>query len=96
MCHIKNVLPSLHYLFIYLLIYQDLHKLITPSQQVTDSTLGIVGMGNIGKALAEKAKGFRMNILYHTRTRKELQVEKHLGKPQTRRLICNIIYLVML
>ena len=47
--------------------------------QVTGSTLGIVGFGNIGRALAEKAIGFKMNILYHSRTRKEVQ-EKQLGK----------------
>jgi len=59
-------------------IRRDLTELISPTQQVTGSTLGIVGMGNIGKALAEKANGFKMNILYHSRTRKEGQ-EKHLG-----------------
>ena len=31
-------------------------------------TLGIIGMGNIGKSFALKAKAFGMNILYHTRT----------------------------
>ena len=43
------------------------------------STLGIIGFGNIGKAVAEKAKGFNMKILYYSRTRKEDQ-EKCLGK----------------
>ncbi|KAJ7382106.1 hypothetical protein OS493_036945 [Desmophyllum pertusum] len=49
-----------------------------PGQQVTGSTLGIVGLGNIGRAVAERAKGFKMNILYHSRTRKE-EMEKYLG-----------------
>jgi len=31
-------------------------------------TLGITGMGNIGKSFALKAKAFGMHILYHTRT----------------------------
>jgi len=36
--------------------------------QVTGKTLGIVGMGRIGKAMAEKAHfGFGMRILYHNR-----------------------------
>lgn len=53
--------------------------MFSPIQQVTGSTLGIIGFGNIGKAVAEKAKGFKMEILYYSRTRKEDQ-EKHLGK----------------
>jgi glyoxylate reductase len=31
------------------------------------STLGIIGMGNIGKQVAKRAKGFDMRILYHNR-----------------------------
>lgn len=53
--------------------------MISPAQQVTGSTIGIVGFGNIGRAIAERAKGFKMNILYHCRTRKE-GLEKYLGK----------------
>jgi lactate dehydrogenase-like 2-hydroxyacid dehydrogenase len=37
--------------------------------QVTGKTLGIVGMGRIGRAVAERARGFRMPILYHNRNR---------------------------
>lgn len=33
-------------------------------------TIGIVGMGRIGEAVAKRAKGFNMNILYHNRSRK--------------------------
>jgi len=58
---------------------QYLAQFIPPSQQVTGSTIGIVGLGNIGRAIAERAKGFKMNILYHSRTRKEEQ-EKYLGR----------------
>ncbi|XP_073258084.1 probable 2-ketogluconate reductase [Porites lutea] len=50
----------------------------SPIQQVTGSTLGIIGFGNIGRAVAAKAKGFNMKILYYSRTRKEDQ-EKCLG-----------------
>ncbi len=32
-------------------------------------TLGIVGMGKIGSAIAARARGFEMRILYHNRTR---------------------------
>ena len=34
------------------------------------STLGIVGLGRIGLAVAKRAYGFNMNILYYSRTRK--------------------------
>lgn len=31
------------------------------------ATLGILGMGRIGQAIAERARGFRMTVLYHNR-----------------------------
>jgi len=36
---------------------------------LTGKTLGIVGMGRIGRAVAERCRGFRMPVLYHTRSR---------------------------
>ena len=45
---------------------------------VWGKTLGIVGMGRIGQAVARRARGFGMEILYHNRSRKE-QAEKELG-----------------
>ena len=59
------------------LFYQNIARSL-PSSQVTGSTLGIVGFGNIGRALSERAKGFKMNILYHCRARKE-ELEKSSG-----------------
>ncbi|ASJ12791.1 glyoxylate reductase [Thermococcus thioreducens] len=41
-------------------------------------TIGIVGFGRIGQAIARRAKGFGMRILYNSRTRKP-EVEKELG-----------------
>lgn len=38
-------------------------------KQVTGARLGIVGMGRVGRAFAEKARGFRMEIHYHNRSR---------------------------
>ena len=35
---------------------------------VTGKTLGIVGMGRIGRAVAERAEGFKMKLLYHNRS----------------------------
>jgi lactate dehydrogenase-like 2-hydroxyacid dehydrogenase len=36
---------------------------------MTGKTLGIVGMGRIGRGVAERVRGFRMNVLYHNRNR---------------------------
>ena len=33
------------------------------------TTLGIVGMGRIGRAIARRARGFEMRVVYHNRTR---------------------------
>jgi glyoxylate reductase len=35
--------------------------------EVTGKTLGIIGMGRIGQAVARRAVGFRMSVRYHTR-----------------------------
>jgi glyoxylate reductase len=40
--------------------------------------LGIVGLGRIGQAVARRAKGFDMEILYYNRSRKE-EAEQELG-----------------
>lgn len=37
--------------------------------EVTGKTMGIVGIGRIGRAVAQRARGFGMPILYHNRTR---------------------------
>lgn len=47
-------------------------------QEVTGCTLGIVGMGRIGKQVAKRAAAFDMRILYHNRNRDE-QAESELG-----------------
>ncbi|MEK3807310.1 D-glycerate dehydrogenase [Bacillus sp. FSL H8-0547] len=45
---------------------------------VHHKTIGIVGMGNIGRAVAKRAKGFDMDILYHNRSR-DMEAEESLG-----------------
>lgn len=35
--------------------------------EVSGKTLGIIGMGRIGQAVAQRAAGFRMKVRYHTR-----------------------------
>lgn len=42
-------------------------------------TLGIIGLGRIGKAVAARASGFGMKILYHSRTRLARWEEEKMG-----------------
>lgn len=37
--------------------------------EVSGTTLGILGMGRIGRAIARRASGFSMPVIYHNRTR---------------------------
>ena len=48
-------------------------------RDVFDATLGIVGMGRIGQAVARRASGFNMKVLYNTRTRLSKQEERKLN-----------------
>jgi glyoxylate reductase len=43
------------------------------------STLGLIGLGRIGQAVARRAKGFNLKILYHNRHRLEASLEQELG-----------------
>ncbi len=47
--------------------------------EVSNSTLGIVGMGDIGTKIAKRALGFGMKILYNKRRRQEESVERALS-----------------
>jgi glyoxylate reductase len=47
-------------------------------QNVHGATIGIIGLGKIGSAVARRARGFDMEILYHSRRRNEA-AEKELG-----------------
>jgi lactate dehydrogenase-like 2-hydroxyacid dehydrogenase len=40
-----------------------------PGADLHHRTLGIIGMGRIGRALARRAAGFAMRVVYHNRTR---------------------------
>lgn len=42
-------------------------------------TLGIFGLGRIGAAVARRARGFNMRIIYHDEIRKDTGVEEELG-----------------
>lgn len=49
---------------------------------IYSKTIGIVGMGKIGEAVARRAKGFGMEILYHNRSRK-MDAETEMGAQYT-------------
>jgi glyoxylate/hydroxypyruvate/2-ketogluconate reductase len=47
---------------------------------VHGATLGILGMGRIGQAIAKRgAKGFDMPVIYHNRSRLDASIEQELG-----------------
>jgi glyoxylate/hydroxypyruvate/2-ketogluconate reductase len=46
---------------------------------VYGSTLGIVGMGRIGQAIARRAQGFNMRVIYHNRSRVAPAIEAELN-----------------
>ncbi len=53
--------------------------LLLLGDDVHGKTLGIFGLGRIGTAVARRAKGFNMRIIYHSRTRKDAALEEELG-----------------
>lgn len=46
-------------------------------QSLAGRTLGIIGLGRIGEAIAHRALPFKMKIAYHNRTRKKLPYTYH-------------------
>lgn len=58
--------------------------------RIGDKTLGIIGFGRIGEAVAVRARAFGMNILYNKRHRLPASVEEELGiafEPDLDRLV---------
>lgn len=47
-------------------------------KDLSGSTLGVIGAGKIGQAVMRRGKGFGMDIVYYSRTRKE-DLEKDIG-----------------
>ncbi len=55
------------------------HPMMLLGTEVNGKTLGIVGMGRIGRAVAKRAKGFNMRILYYDVKPLPKEVEQELG-----------------
>ncbi len=47
--------------------------------EVTAKTLGVVGLGRIGRAVVKRCRGFEMKAIYHSRTRLGAREEAALG-----------------
>jgi len=58
--------------------WQSWSPFLLAGADVHHKTIGIVGMGKIGQAVARRARGFGMEILYHNRTR-HMEAEQELG-----------------
>lgn len=43
------------------------------------STLGIIGLGRIGQAVARRSQGFNLNVIYYNRQRLDVNLEEKLG-----------------
>ena len=58
--------------------FKTWHPALLMGQNVHGKTLGVFGMGRIGSAVARRASGFGMKVLYHNRSRNEAS-EKETG-----------------
>ncbi len=54
------------------------HPMLLLGTDVYGKTIGIIGMGRIGQAVARRARGFDMRILYNSRRRLPSDVEREL------------------
>ncbi|WP_229672300.1 2-hydroxyacid dehydrogenase [Pullulanibacillus camelliae] len=50
--------------------WQSWSPMLLTGQDIFGATIGIIGLGRIGEAVARRAKGFDMNVLYYNRRRK--------------------------
>jgi len=59
--------------------FQFWAPLLFLGRDVSGKTVGIVGLGRIGRAVAQRARGFGMRILYHNRRRLAAKEESAMG-----------------
>jgi glyoxylate reductase len=72
----RNLVPGVHHAQSPRFIHYEPHILL--GTEVHGATLGIVGLGHIGREVARRARGFDMPVLYHNR-RPDPQAEAELG-----------------
>ena len=53
--------------------------MVLQGQDIYRATLGIIGLGRIGAAVARRARGFDMKVLYFSRTRRSPEEEREMG-----------------
>jgi glyoxylate reductase len=53
--------------------------MVLQGQDIHNAVLGIIGLGRIGAAVARRARGFDMKVLYFSRTRRSPEEENSLG-----------------
>ncbi|MEM3641064.1 MAG: hydroxyacid dehydrogenase [Candidatus Bathyarchaeia archaeon] len=76
MIAVAKKIPQAHYAVKFEKNWSVRYKYI--GAEVYKKTLGLIGLGTIGRSVAKRAKGFDMRILYNSRTRKP-DMEKELG-----------------
>lgn len=59
--------------------YRGWAPMLLLGQDIYGKTLGLVGLGRIGEAMARRARGFGMKILYHDARRRTPEEEQALG-----------------
>ncbi|WP_369018219.1 glyoxylate reductase [Thermatribacter velox] len=59
--------------------FRGWEPLLLLGTDVYGATLGIIGFGRIGQAMARRASGFNMKVIYYDSQRAPSQVEKELG-----------------
>ncbi|NMM27711.1 MAG: D-glycerate dehydrogenase [Glaciimonas sp.] len=65
---------------------------------VHGATLGILGMGRVGQAIARRSLGFDMRVLYHNRSRLPVEQEKHANNAvfvSKQELLCSADHLIL-
>lgn len=65
--------------------------------EISGTTLGVLGMGRIGRAIARRASGFSMSVIYHNRTRLPAGLEggaRHVAMPELLRESDHLVLVV--
>jgi len=53
--------------------------IVYPTQELAGKTIGIIGMGSIGKRVSDLAKAFEMNVLYYSRSESNTDIDSLLS-----------------